>query len=70
MKVGFTEDGQVFIAGETKSPEGRPMEMYATFTTLEARNLADHLTTAAKKAELQQPPIIVTGASYDRARTH
>ena len=70
MKIGFTDDGFVFTTGECKDPDGRPMEMYATYTPEEALSFARHLKQAAKKAQQQQPPIIVTGASYDRARTH
>ena len=50
LTVGFTMDGSVFIASDSKDPEGRPIQFFIELTPQKAEGLAKSLIDASVQA--------------------
>jgi len=57
--VGFTDDGNVWLVYDCRSPGGEPMQMREIMTPKQAMELAKNIIEAAGKAHEKVKPLIV-----------
>jgi len=57
--VGFTDDGNVWLVYDCRSPDGQPMQMREVMTPKQAMELAKNIIEAAGKAHEKVRPLIV-----------
>ena len=60
--IGYTEDGYVFISGDSKDSAGRPMQVHLMWQAKEAREMGKQLMIAADKCEGKDRIIVMPGA--------
>ena len=58
-KVGYTEDGFVWMLLDAQNEEGDPIKINVTFNLQDAMNLSKFLKEAAMKAANERSPLIL-----------
>lgn len=60
--VGYTEDGYVFISGDSTDASGKPMQVHMMWKPKQAREMAKQLMIASDKVENKDRIIVMPGA--------